>query len=75
MPELGDEIQPFISSARLRSVSTIRAEDERVHRLHSEAQQAYELDEIPDDLVYGVSFQRYYAFEWLRSGDDWDDVT
>ena len=74
MPELGDEIQPFISSARLRPASTIRAEDERVYRLHNEAQQAYELDAMPDDLVYGVSFQRYYAFEWLRSGNDWDDV-
>ena len=75
MPELGDEIQPFISSARLRPAPTIRAEDERIYRLYKEAQQAYELDAIPDDLVYGVLLQRRYSFEWLRSGDDWDDVT
>jgi hypothetical protein len=74
MPGLGDDIQPFISSARLRPAPTLRAEDERVYKLHFEARQAYELDAMPDDLVYGVSFQRYYAFEWLRSGDDWDDV-
>ena len=74
MPGLGDEIQPFVSSAKLRPAPKLRAEDERVYKLHREAQQAYEQDEMPDDLVYGVSFQRYYAFEWLRSGDDWDDV-
>ncbi len=74
MPELGDEIQPFVSSAKLRPAPTLRAEDERCYRFHCEAQQAYELDAMPDDLVYGVLVQRYYAFEWLRSGDDWDDV-
>ena len=74
MPELGDEIQPFVSSAKLRPLPTIRAEDERVYTLHREAHQAYEQGEIPDDLVYGVSLQRHYAFEWLRSGNDWDDV-
>jgi hypothetical protein len=74
MPELGYEIQPFISSAKLRPAPTIRAEDDRIYRLYREAQQAYESNEAPDDLVYGVLFQRNYAFEWLRSGDDWDDV-
>ena len=74
MPGLGDEIQPFVSSARLRPAPNLRAEDERVYKLHFEAQQAYEQDEVPEDLVYGVLLQRRYAFEWLRSGDDWDDV-
>jgi hypothetical protein len=74
MPKLGDDIQLFISSAELRPAPVIRAEDERVYRLHCEAQRAFELDEQPDDLVYGVLFQRRYAFEWLRVGDDWDDV-
>lgn len=74
MPGLGDEIQPFISSGELRPAPVLRAEDERVYRLHYEAQQAYEQDEVPEDLIYGVLFQRSYAFEWLRSGDDWDDV-
>lgn len=74
MPGLGDDIQSFISSAELRPSPILRAEDERVYKLHCEAQKAYELDAMPDDLIYAVSFQRCYAFEWLRSGDDWDNV-
>jgi len=75
MPGLGDAIQPFVSSAELRPAPVLRAEDERVYRLHCEVQQAYKQDDVPEDLNYGVLFQRCYAFEWLRSGDDWDDIS
>jgi hypothetical protein len=74
MPGLGDDIQPFVSSAELRPAQVLRAEDERVYRLHCEVQQAYKQDGAPEDLNYGVLFQRCYAFEWLRSGDEWDDI-
>lgn len=74
MPVLGDEIEPFISSAELRPVPEIRAEDERVYKLYQHVQQASQQEEMPDDLIYGVLSQRYYAFRWLNSEDDWNNV-
>jgi hypothetical protein len=74
MPMLGDEIKTFVSSAELRPAPEIRAEDERVFNLYSYAQQAAQQDEMPDDLIYGVLLQRRFAFKWISSGDDWDDV-
>jgi hypothetical protein len=74
MPVLGDKIEPFISSAELRPIPELRAEDERINMLYHHVQQASLRDEIPDDLIFGVLSQRKYAFEWLRSGNNWDDV-
>lgn len=74
MPMPGSDIKPFISSVELRPVAEIRAEEERIQKLFHHAQEAYEKKEMPDDLIYGVLFQRYYAFRWLNSEDEWDDV-
>lgn len=74
MPMYGEETAPFISSAELRPASELRAEDERIYALYSHAQQANQEDKLPEDLVYGVLFQRNYAFRWLSSEDNWDDV-
>jgi hypothetical protein len=74
MPALGDPINSFISSAELRLPSELLGEDDRIYNLHCYARQAYREDAIPDDLVYDVLFQRHYAFEWLNSNDDWDNV-
>jgi hypothetical protein len=75
MPMPGDEIEPFVSSAELRPAPEVRAEDKRIYKLYYHAQQANEQDEeMPEDLIFGVLFQRYFAFKWLNSEDDWDDV-
>lgn len=74
MPGLGDDIEAFISSAELRPAPELHAEDDRVSKLYSSAHQASQRDEMPEDLVYGVLFQRHYAFQWVRGGDEWDDV-
>ena len=74
MPALVDNIKAFISSAELRPEPELRAEDDRIFRLYDAARQASQQDEMPEDLVYGVLFQRRYVFDWLRGEDDWDDV-
>ena len=74
MPPLGDPIAPFISSATLRLPGELLAEDDRIYNLHCYARQAYRRNAMPKDLVYGVLFQRHYAFEWLSSDADWDEV-
>lgn len=74
MPALGDPIAEFIASSKLRSPGALLVEDDRAYNLHCYARQAYKNNSFPDDLVYGVLVQRHYAFEWLNSSDDWDDV-
>jgi hypothetical protein len=74
MPGLGDDVGKFISSAELRPAPELQAEEDRISKLYDAAQQASRRDEMPDDLVYGVLFQRHYAFSWVRSGDEWDEV-
>ena len=74
MPGLGEPTEAFISSAELRTPAVLLAEDERVYNLHCYARQAFRENTMPEDLVYGVLFQRHYAFEWLGGKGDWDDV-
>lgn len=73
MPALGDETAEFISSVQLRSASGIRAEEERIDRIYH-AYQNEEEGKSPEDLIYAVLLQRQYAFKWLNSEDDWDNV-
>ncbi|WP_417382848.1 DUF4272 domain-containing protein [Gimesia sp.] len=74
MPGLGDSIEQFVSSARLRQPGEILAENDRTYNLHCYARPAIRQGTLPDDLVYPVLFQRYYAFEWLTGTDLWDGV-
>ena len=76
MPALGESISEFISSATLRPPSELLAEDDRIYNLHCYAR----IDRkngvlFPDDLIYGVLYERHYAFEWLSDSAEWDDVT
>ena len=75
MPALGDPVDSFVSSAKLRSPAQVLGEDDRVYQLHCYARRSFRDGTTPDDLVYDVLFQRHYAFEWLSGDDDWDDVT
>ena len=74
MPGLVDDVNAFISSAELRPEPELRAEEARIFKLYGAARQASQQDDMPEDLVYGVLFQRHYVFNWLRCGDEWDDV-
>lgn len=75
MPALGgDDIDQFISNAEFRPAAEINAENDRQSRLYYFAQQAIDKDELPEDLIYGVLYHRYYAFRWLTSDDPWDNV-
>lgn len=74
MPILGDPITAFIASAKLRSPDALLVEDDRVYNLHCYARKAFKSNAAPDDLIYDVLVQRHYAFEWLHSRDEWDDI-
>lgn len=74
MPTLGDPIAAFIASSQLRSPGALLVEDDRVYNLHCYARQAFKTNTVPDDLIYDVLVQRHYAFEWLQSRDEWDDI-
>lgn len=74
MPKIGGDIESFISTAEFRPEPELMAEEDRISRLYSAARQASRQNEMPEDLIYGVLFQRRYAFEWLLSGDEWDHV-
>ncbi|WP_249369667.1 DUF4272 domain-containing protein [Acaryochloris marina] len=74
MPTLGDPIAAFIASSKLRSPGALLVEDDRVYNLHCYARQAFKTNTVPDDLIYDVLVQRHYAFEWLHSRDEWDDI-
>ncbi|XZE37221.1 DUF4272 domain-containing protein [Pirellulaceae bacterium SH501] len=75
MPALGDSIDQFVSSAVLRSAAMVLGEEDRTYNLHCFVRKAYRNGSMPDDLIYGVLFQRRYAFEWLSGDEDWDNVT
>jgi hypothetical protein len=74
MPLPGTDVEPFVTSAVLRNASEIRAEEQRIEKLFFLAQKASQNNEMPEDLIYGVLFQRYHAFEWLSSLNEWDDI-
>ena len=75
MPVLGgDDIDQFISSAELRPVAEFSAETDRISRLYYYARKAADNEEMPQDLIYSVLYNRCYAFRWLTGDDPWDDV-
>lgn len=76
IPALGSDIEPFLSSAKLRSPGELLAEDDRHYELwcnyvRSRREQP---DLLPFDLNVDVLYQREYAFEWLGGIETWDDV-
>jgi hypothetical protein len=76
IPALGSEIDPFLSSAALRSPGLLLAEDDRHYDLWCLLHSAIRNGESqPDDLNYGVLWQRVCAFEWLHGITPWDEVT
>lgn len=74
MPGLGDSTREFITSARLRSPGWILAEEDRTYNLLCYARQAIRTDSMPEDLIFDVLYERHYAFSWLGSSDNWDEV-
>ncbi len=75
MPVLGgDDIDRFITSVEFRPSAEISAENDRISRLYYYARQAADKDEMPEDLIYGVLYNRYHAFRWLTGNEPWDDV-
>ncbi len=76
IPELGSDIKPFLSSAKLRSPGLLLAEEDRHYdlwcRYHQDRRKNHRL--IPKDLNVSVLFQRQYAFGWLNGIEAWDDV-
>ena len=75
MPVLGgNDFDAFIDAAEFRPSAEISAENNRISRLYYYTRQAVDKKEMPDDLIYAVLYNRYYAFRWLISNDPWDDV-
>jgi hypothetical protein len=74
MPGLGDSIEEFVASARLRPPGWILAEEDRTYNLLCYARQATRTNSMPEDLIFNVLYERHYAFSWLGSSDHWDDV-
>ncbi|PQO47705.1 DUF4272 domain-containing protein [Blastopirellula marina] len=74
MPGLGTPIDDFVQSAQLRSPGEIEAEHDRHYNLHCYVRQAMKSKQVPRDLNYVVLWQRCYAFEWLYSSAEWDEV-
>ena len=76
IPELGSDIEPFLSSAELRWPSLLLAEEDRHYdlwcRYHQDRRKHRRL--IPKDLEVSVLYQRQYAFGWLHGIEAWDDV-
>ena len=75
MPVLGGDIDQFVSTSEFRAAAEINAEIDRIKRIYYHARQAADRDEMPEDLIYGVIYHRYYAFRWLTSDGSWDDVS
>ena len=75
MPVLGgDDIDRFITNAEFRPAAEIDAENGRITRLYYYAQKAADKNEFPEDLIFGVLNNRYYALRWLTGDEPWDDV-
>jgi hypothetical protein len=76
IPALGDDIGSFIGQSRLRSPGALLAEDDRTYNLWCYAVAAQRRREsLPSDLKLQVLRERRYAFEWMDSNQEWDDVT
>lgn len=76
VPAFGADVEPFLTSVRLRSPGELLAETDRHYNLWCRYNQARRAGPhaIPTDLLPNVLFQREYAFEWLHGGEGWDDV-
>jgi hypothetical protein len=75
MPVLGSaDIDQFIASAEFRPAEEISAENDRITKLYYYAQKAADKEEMPEDLIYAVLYNRYYALRWLTGDEPWDDV-
>ena len=76
MPPLGSSIREFLTSAKLRPPGVLLAEDDRTYNLWCYANGTRRRREpLPKDLIWGVLYERRYAFEWLDGMQDWDEVT
>ena len=75
IPPLGSQIDEFLSSCQIRPPGVLLAEDDRTYNMWSYAQRARRHGKLPEDLNWGVLFERRYAFEWLDGNEDWDKVT
>jgi hypothetical protein len=76
IPPLGSDIEGFLASAELRLPGVLLAEDDRTYDLWCNAVAARRNREpLPPDLNWWVLYERRYAFEWLDSHQEWDDVT
>lgn len=74
MPGVGDSVEEFVASARLRPPGWILAEEDRTYNLLCYARQAARTNTMPADLIFNVLYERHYAFSWLGSNDNWDSV-
>ncbi|NLA74979.1 MAG: DUF4272 domain-containing protein [Deltaproteobacteria bacterium] len=74
MPAPGDSIDEFISTAEFRPAAEINAENDRISRLYFNCRQAADKGKLPEDLIYEVLANRYRAFRWLTSDEQWDEV-
>ncbi len=76
IPPLGSNFESFLASAELRAPGILLAEDDRTYDLWCHVAAANRNHEpLPADLNYWVLYERRYAFEWLDSNQEWDDVT
>src|SRR5690349_5680171 len=75
MPALGDDVEPFLASARSVLPGQLLAEDDRTYNMwcytHVDPMAGKPL---PDDLIVTVLYERRYAFEWLDGIQEWDEV-
>ena len=76
IPALGSDIEPFLTSAELRSPGVLLAEEDRHYDLWCRYIQTRRKasHRLPSDLEVEVLYQREYAFEWLQGIEAWDDV-
>lgn len=76
MPALGSNIEPFVASAHFRHPGQLLAEDLRTYNMWCYAlRDRRENKFLPYDLILSVLYERRYAFEWLDSISQWDEVT
>ncbi len=76
IPALGSDIEPFLTSAKLRPPGVLLAEDDRHYDLWCRYFQTGREGptHLPSDLEFSVLYQRQYAFEWLHGIRAWDEV-
>jgi Domain of unknown function (DUF4272) len=76
IPQLGSDLEPFLSSATLRHPGELLAESDRHYNLWCQYFQTRRQnpESLPSDLNLSVLHQRQYAFEWLQGVEAWDDV-